>query len=277
MEYIISNLPAQFPKPEHFYVEMTGITYPDKSYHIQRACSDIYCLEYVICGEGCVTCDGTQFHPHRGDVYLLPAGVRHDYYASPDNPYEKIWMNVDGSLCRHLYNSYGLEGYFYFPDCPLHHLFRRFLSIFEQKSANGHEAALHSELIFHEIMAALFTHKEGSLPHEKSAAELAKEFMDIHIYDPVNITQLGKEVGLSPAQLNRVFKKAYGETPYRYFLSQKLATACSLLRNTGLQVREISEKLGFNDEHYFSSLFHEKTGLTPKGYRQKERSPEDGR
>ena len=270
MEYIISNLPASFPRPEHFYVEMTGITYPDKTYHIQRACSDIYCLEYIIGGAGIVNCNGTEFYPRKGDVYLLPAGVRHDYFAHPDEPYEKIWMNVGGSLCDYLYNSYGLKGRYYFPDCPLHQLFRRFLNIFEQKQTNGHEAALHSELIFHEIMAALFTHAKGSLPYEKAPAELAKEFMDMHLYDPLNIKTLSQEVGLSPAQLNRVFKKAYGETPYRYFLSQKLSVACSLLRNTGLQIREISEKLGFADEHYFSALFHEKTGLTPKGYRHKE-------
>ena len=47
MEKIISFLPAQFQRENIFYVEMTGITYPDKNYRITRACSDIYCIEYV--------------------------------------------------------------------------------------------------------------------------------------------------------------------------------------------------------------------------------------
>lgn len=273
MEHIISFLPAQFPRAGHFYVEMTGITYPDKAYHIQRACSDIYCLEYVIEGEGYVNCGGTEFYPRKGDVYLLPPGLRHDYHAMPENPFHKIWMNISGSLCDNLYHSYNLEKQYYFPDCPLYQLFWRFQNIFDESRANSHEAAIHGELVFHEIMAALFSWAEGARPREKTAAGLAKEFMDLHIEQKLSIRELCREVGVSPAQLNRVFQKEYGETPYRYFLTQKLATACSMLRNTGLQVREISDKLGFCDEHYFSVVFRENIGLPPRGYRQKAQQP----
>ena len=272
MEYIISFLPDHFPIREHFYVEMTGITWPDKNYHIQRACSDIYCLEYVMEGEGYVDCNGTEFHPHKGDVYLLPAGARHDYRALPEQPFKKIWMNVQGSLCDSLYKNYGLEGRYHFPDCPLLPLFQRFLNIFEANRNDPGEAAFHGELIFHEIMSALFTHADGLAPREKSPAELMKETMDLHIYEKLNISDLGREIGLSPAQLTRVFKKAYKETPYQYFLSQKLAAACSLLRNTNLQIREIADRLRFSDEHYFSAVFHQKTGVSPKVYRRQSQS-----
>ena len=52
MEHIVTFLPGQFAKEDFFCVEMTGITYPDSRYRIERECSDIYCLEYVIAGEG---------------------------------------------------------------------------------------------------------------------------------------------------------------------------------------------------------------------------------
>ena len=269
MEKIISFLPAQFQRENIFYVEMTGITYPDKNYRITRACSDIYCIEYVISGKGTVTCGGQTFFPQKGDVYLLPPGMRHDYYADAAEPYEKIWMNVRGSLCDFLYESYSLKGRFYFENCPMYSMFYRFLNFYSGCAQGTQEITAQGELLFHEMMADLYHWTIGMEPREKTIAENVKDYIDLHIDEKITVRQLCKNVGLSPAQLNRVFKKAYGSAPYQYCLSQKLSKASSMLRNTSLQVREISEKLSFADEHYFSSVFHEKTGMTPKEYRNR--------
>ena len=46
MEQIITFLPGQLPGEPVFQIEMTGITYPDSHYHIERENSSIYILEY---------------------------------------------------------------------------------------------------------------------------------------------------------------------------------------------------------------------------------------
>ena len=79
---------------------------------------------------------------------------------------------------------------------------------------------------------------------------------------------LAEEICLSPSQLTRVFRAAYGQTPYRYLLGRRLETACLLLRGTSLPVREIAAHLCFSDEHYFSSLFRQKIGVSPLAYRR---------
>lgn len=121
MEHIVTFLPGQFAKEDFFCVEMTGITYPDSRYRIERECSDIYCLEYVIAGEGQIETGGRLFRPSQGDVYLLPVGSAHCYRSDPSHPWEKIWMNVRGSLCDFLVRSYGWEAKPCFPPvrfCP---------------------------------------------------------------------------------------------------------------------------------------------------------------
>ena len=75
-------------------------------------------------------------------------------------------------------------------------------------------------------------------------------------------------VFLSESQIIRIFKKDLSVSPYEYILDQKLAQARLLLRSTGLMVKEIAFQLGFCDEHYFSSLFKQKTGKTPTAYRK---------
>jgi AraC-like DNA-binding protein len=62
-------------------------------------------------------------------------------------------------------------------------------------------------------------------------------------------------------------------TPYAYVLGKKLELAKKLLDNTNLTVKQISEKLCFSDEYYFSSLFKNKIGVSPSVYRKKALSP----
>ena len=101
-EKLFSFLPDQFPNPEAFFVELTGVTYPDPHYRIDRDRSPVLCLEYVISGQGSVNIGGPSFYPKAGDVYLLPMGLHHRYRSDPHNPWQKIWMNVRGTLCADL-------------------------------------------------------------------------------------------------------------------------------------------------------------------------------
>ena len=55
---------------------------------------------------------------------------------------------------------------------------------------------------------------------------------------------------------------------YAVVKGRRLETACLLLRGTSLPVREIAAHLCFSDEHYFSSLFRQKIGVSPLAYRR---------
>ena len=92
-EKLISFLPDRFPEPETFFVELTGVTYPDPRYHIDRNRSPVFCIEYVVAGRGHVEVGGRSFSPRAGDVYLMPMGLHHRYHADAREPWEKIWMN----------------------------------------------------------------------------------------------------------------------------------------------------------------------------------------
>ena len=98
MEDIITFLPGQMPGEERFAVEMTGITWPDARYHIERERPPLHCLEYVISGEGHIVMDGKEYRPKAGDAYLLAVGKNHSYWADGDRPWKKIWMNIASLL-----------------------------------------------------------------------------------------------------------------------------------------------------------------------------------
>lgn len=271
MEKIITFLPDQLPGGEVFTVEMTGITYPDSRYHIERENSPLYCLEYVIEGKGSIRMDGRQYEPTAGDVYLLARGKDHSYRSDAQEPWKKIWMNVKGSLCDTLVKGYGLEDTVLFRGRPLYPLFLEFLSVCERREGGGREVAKRTALLFHEILLNLTAQEAAggsTLKKLPEQAIRARSYVDEHIYERLTIGRLAKSVNLSASQLTRVFGKAYGQSPYEYVLSRKIDTACLLLRNTGLPVKEIAYRLNFADEHYFSRLFCRKMGIPPGRYKE---------
>lgn len=251
-----------------FYVELAGITYPTPNYDIVRECSDIFVLEYIIDGTGTVEVDGKVFHPRKGDVYLLPKGSRHHYYAAKNDPFHKIWMNVNGDLCRQLIQLYRLSGKYHFRDIDLYEPFDRFLRICENRDTDIVLLYDQCSLVFLEILQKLSHHIEKKTAVNEYAAQ-AKEFCDRNIYQKIAAQDAAKQVGLSVSQLNRLFKQEYGCTVYAYILRNKISTAKALLSGTSLAVSEIAFLLKFADEHYFSSIFKQKTGMTPTQWRKR--------
>ena len=280
MEDIITFLPGQMPGEERFAVEMTGITWPDARYHIERERSPLHCLEYVISGEGHIVMDGKEYRPKAGDAYLLAVGKNHSYWADGDRPWKKIWMNISGSLADALVAGYGLADAVVFEDCPVYPQFWEFLRVCRNYGKNSQELAERTVLLFHEILlklsANMLSARSQAGGREKStvseAALQIKEYIDAHIYEKIAVSDLAQIASLSASHLTRVFRSAYGQSPYDYVLARKIDTACRLLLNTGMSVKEVAYRLNFVDEHYFSNVFCKRMGMPPGRYRTEGRS-----
>ena len=280
MEDIITFLPGQMPGEERFAVEMTGITWPDARYHIERERSPLHCLEYVISGEGHIVMDGKEYRPKAGDAYLLAVGKNHSYWADGDRPWKKIWMNISGSLADALVAGYGLADAVVFEDCPVYPQFWEFLRVCRNYGKNSQELAERTVLLFHEILlklsANMLSARSQAGGREKStvseAALQIKEYIDAHIHEKIAVSDLAQIASLSASQLTRVFRSAYGQSPYDYVLARKIDTACRLLLNTGMSVKEVAYRLNFVDEHYFSNVFCKRMGMPPGRYRTEGRS-----
>jgi AraC family transcriptional regulator of arabinose operon len=266
MEHIVSFLYDNNRAYNQFNIDITGITYPDPHYHVERKQSSVYSLEYIISGEGVAYIDNQVIYPSKGDIYLLPLGHHHRYHSSSEHPWEKIWMNVYGPLCDLLISTYHLDGVYWIKDLNLLDLFQKFLVVCEQKDVSVNIIFQQSALIFHEILSKMSMHLYDTPIIKNAVAYRVKEYIDKNIYDKLSIDALAKIACLSPSQLNRIFKFEFGQTPYEYILYQKIETAKLLLSNTNISVKQIAYKLNFADEHYFSNIFKARTMVSPKAF-----------
>ena len=86
--------------------------------------------------------------------------------------------------------------------------------------------------------------------------------------DKITVESLAKMMNYSPSYLRYAFKKEGGISPNKQINEIRLENAKFLLLNTTLNITEISYRCGFADSNYFSTVFKEKYGKPPKGFKK---------
>jgi AraC-like DNA-binding protein len=84
-----------------------------------------------------------------------------------------------------------------------------------------------------------------------------------NLTQPIAIAEVCRYCGVSESYAARLFKKNLNTTMTQYITDQKLAYACELMHNTGMNMSQIAAYLGFCDVFYFSKRFKEKYGKSP--------------
>ncbi|MCQ2399061.1 MAG: AraC family transcriptional regulator [Clostridia bacterium] len=77
---------------------------------------------------------------------------------------------------------------------------------------------------------------------------------------------------MSVSQTERAFKEAYSVSPIRYALLEKLSVAKKLFTSTSMTVREVAEKLSFDNVNYFSRQFKKAYGISPQRFIREKKS-----
>lgn len=107
-----------------------------------------------------------------------------------------------------------------------------------------------------------------SVPSEiETAIEEMDSYIRLHYKESINIAELAKNYHFNHSYLTRVFKKQKGQSPLKLINELRIHDACELLSDSVFSIKEISEMLGFTDQHYFSRIFKDFTGQNPKEYR----------
>ncbi|MFC4223621.1 helix-turn-helix transcriptional regulator [Lysinibacter cavernae] len=97
----------------------------------------------------------------------------------------------------------------------------------------------------------------------------ARDLIDREYAQPLDVPTMAKHALMSPAHFSRLFRAAYGETPYSYLMTRRIERAMTLLRS-GATVTDACIAVGSTSLGSFSSRFTELVGMTPSEYRAAE-------
>jgi len=102
-------------------------------------------------------------------------------------------------------------------------------------------------------------------------ANPGRSFLRVALVQDLETTTeaLARMAHWSPAHFSEEFRRHFGAAPIAYLIRQRMAHARHLLRDVGLTVADVAQRVGYDDLYHFSKLFKKHCGISPGAVREK--------
>lgn len=87
---------------------------------------------------------------------------------------------------------------------------------------------------------------------------------------PWTVASLAERANMSRSTFSASFTKVLGVPPVQYLREQRMRTACRLLRNSTIGLKQVSSRVGYDSVSAFSTAFKRFSGLAPGDYRRQD-------
>jgi AraC-like DNA-binding protein len=109
----------------------------------------------------------------------------------------------------------------------------------------------------------------SSLPQPTSLlVKQASAYIQQNYTRSFSLIQLSETIGVSKSYLSRIFKMDTGISLWEYLNRFRIQKAKELLLLTDETITEVAAGVGYEDVSYFSRVFHDIAGCSPRTYRQ---------
>jgi AraC-like DNA-binding protein len=197
---------------------------------------------------------------------MLFPGVKHAYSPLPDTGWQEYWVGFSGIHADRLFKN-GLFN----PQKPVHHigLNQEIMVDFEQiirfcrQQPPGFQVRLGAIIL--QLLAHIYTSKLNlqTAQGDSELVQMARSVMQLYVDEGIEVNQIADKLGVGYKHLLEIFQQFTGLTPYQYFLQLRIHRAKELLENNSMSIKEVSGRMNFENQYYFSRIFKNKTGCSP--------------
>ncbi len=251
----------------------TAIRYYPKArgHRMQRSRHDDNLLLYCVDGGGELHTAGTRFEVVAGDLMLLPQGLSHSYAAVEGDPWTLYWVHFQGVSTRVFSDYLGYrEGHPVVRAGLAPGLLSAFNSLLAvRRTGYSTDAFINAANQLRHLFTqfALEASRARAEHHASLDLQAIRGYMEENIHQQLDLDALAAVAHLSKYHFSKRYKALTGYSPIKHFLHMKIEYACQLLDSTELSVKAIAAELGYSDPLYFSRLFSNTLGLSPRAYR----------
>ena len=260
-----------------FNVRVAGETYPDPYYYMERdeeqlAFNEYYCntgvfiLEYVKSGKGYIECDGVKHEVGAGDFYLITPFAPHCYYSDSKDPFNKLFLNLDGTLVASMVKGIRINAPVTILHKDLSKEIEHIHSLLTRDDLSRTEMLDRAAVKVCELLLYLKPRPKSKRVSNALAAEI-RQYINENISSDIDLETICKYFYISKSNLISMFSEEFGQTPHKYIIEKRIESAKKLLQNNDLTIAEVGHRVGFEGEKYFYSVFKKVTSMTPGTYR----------
>lgn len=115
-----------------------------------------------------------------------------------------------------------------------------------------------------------FTDQVFGLPQVKHLDVISRAitYVKDNYMNKITLEETSEYVYLSPSYFSRIFKMEMGINFNKYINQVRVEAARKLLLNDQVTLVDVSSRVGFEEQSYFSKVFKKMTDVTPSRYRE---------
>lgn len=239
--------------------------YLDREWNREDFCASFTRIYFPIEGEAILTVKGEEIRLCPGRIYVIPAGVSFSGFC-PER-LDKIYVHLtltqpDGSDVFR-----GID---------------RCIVLDEEAETVKHAERLYREssivsllefkLLIYELLVRALRIAPLRDPSLKTYSEITRHALDYvkeHLSATLSVDEVSRALFLPKSTLQRRFRAEVGKPLGRYIDDCLTLRAETELLDPTLSIGDVSDRLGFCDQFYFSRKFKKAHGISPRVFRQK--------
>lgn len=242
-------------------------------------------LNYIQSGTGTFYCNGRQFAPEPGEIYIFQPNQAHGM-----TPIENTRITYDTLLfTTKIFGSQGERGNHLIitplisgessirlpidRSCAGYDQIREVVeSIFEAAKLDDAPSDIlaKSELLQLFYYLHIYGHIEycqNSASADETRIRPVLAYIDQHYTEDLSVESLAQLIPLSKSYFMSCFKRITGTSLVTYINQIRIRNACEMLLNTHKQVLQVALECGFDNLSNFNRQFKKHAGCSPSKYR----------
>lgn len=256
----------RFPKLAHIRNQHLAATKKQLEGYTHPHSHDFYEIEFMLCGSGCYSIDGTEYAIGPGSLYFMSPVNIHTVDARDVTMYNIMFSAdlCDPGLLAQLAEKAPLV-------LEADEDARRFFSAVFDELIELCDQPPYAGILLNSVLVKLCTLTQA-LPVKPSISAISRAELYIrsNLKESLTLPMVAEQFGFSPSYFSRLFASQTGVTFQHYVRSLRLGYAKKLLHCSEMTVVQICEESGFRDYPNFIRRFRQDTGLSPTEYRKRD-------
>lgn len=237
-----------------------------------------YLIHYIISGKGtfCVTVNNKEYtyELHAGQAFLIVPNLLIRYFADGEDPWEYMWIEVDGLKAKEYIGQSGLSY-----NTPIYNAVSEELR--SKMEEYLHHIVTHPQMPVPELVGYTYLFFNALIESSDQARKVPNNriqefyiqstigFIEEHYMENITIDDMAAALGLSRSYFSKLFKKLTQKSPQDYLIAYRMNKSCELLRSTRMSIGEIAGLVGYSNQFHFSRAFKNFTQQSPNEWRKK--------
>lgn len=226
--------------------------------------------QYILDGIARFTVDGKQIDCGKGLIFIFPYQIHSSDHKKSAHYSAIINPNAFAKYSRLLFEMRPEANFI--PESELPPFFGEMFGFLFSESKKKNASAdmlsdITSLIISCAVNATRLSKIDGGTTAFSSIGRIIS-YITAHINEDLSLDAVSDALFIDKFHISKLFRAKLGIGYYDFVTEQRVFAACDRLRETRLPIMEIAYDCGFRNQTSFNRVFREKTGMTPREWRQ---------